>query len=113
MTTTRPPEMVWWGVFTIAILVGLFGDVAMKQAGIDGVRWGWFSSGFAAYSATSVGWFWLLRTRKLSVFGTLYPVANAIGLVALGAFVFHETIDRRTWAGIIVGGVALWLLSEH
>jgi drug/metabolite transporter (DMT)-like permease len=105
--------MIWWSVFAVAVLVGLFGDVAMKQAGIGGVRWGWLASGFSAYSATSFAWFWLLRTRTLSSFGTLYPVANAIGLVVLGAVVFHETISPRAWLGIGVGCLALWLLSDH
>jgi len=106
--------MSWWIIFTTAVIVGLFGDVAMKQAGMGGVvRWGWLVSGFSAYTATGFAWFWLLRTRKLSAFGTLYPVANAIGLVALGALVFGETLDKRTWLGIAVGCVALWLLSER
>lgn len=110
MTADKP---IWWAVFAICILIGLFGDVAMKQASRGGMQWGWFASGFTAYSATSVGWFWLLRTCRLSALGTLYPVANAIGLVVLGALVFHEPIDRRTGLGIVAGAASLWLLGSR
>ena len=102
---------VWWSVFLASIIVGLFGDVAMKQAGIGSVRWVWFISGFIAYSATSVSWFFLLRTRTLSAFGTLYPVANALGLVLLGAAVFGDRMGAREWVGIALGATALGLLG--
>lgn len=103
---------VWWSTFLVSIFIGLFGDVAMKQAGLQAVRWSWFAAGFAAYSATSIGWFLLLRTRSLSSFGTLYPVANAIGLVVLGTVFFGERPDTRTFVGVLVGLVALALLGR-
>lgn len=92
-------------------MVGLFGDVAMKQAGLGPIRWAWFIAGFVAYSATSVSWFVLLRTRTLSAFGTLYPVANALGLVLLGAAVFGERLGSREWVGVVMGVIALGLLG--
>lgn len=103
--------IIWWTIFVISIALGLLGDVAMKRAGIQLFNCMWFCIGFAAYSATSVGWFVLLRTRTLSSFGTLYPVANAIGLVALGAMLFGERIGTKEWLGIGCGAAAIVLLS--
>jgi len=102
---------VWWIVFSASIIIGLFGDVAMKQAGMGVTHWRWFAAGFTAYSATSFGWFLLLRTRSLSVFGTLYPVVNALGLVLLGILVFGERLGLRASAGLVTGVVSLILLA--
>lgn len=105
-------DVTFWVWFTSAILAGLFGDVAMKRAGQGTVDWRWFAAGFTAYSATSIAWFVLLRVRKLSTFGTLYPVANALGLVLLGAFLFNEHLSVREWVGLGMALVAMGLLSS-
>ncbi|MEJ0062881.1 MAG: hypothetical protein WDO70_06680 [Alphaproteobacteria bacterium] len=104
-------KTAWWLIFTVSVAVGLFGDVAMKRAGQGQTDWWWFTAGFVAYSATSVGWFVLLQTRKLAVFGSLYPVANALGLVVLGALLFGEQLGVREYLGISLGLVALVLLA--
>lgn len=105
--------MTWWVIFTLSVVIDLFGDVAMKEAGLGAVRCGWLAAGFSSYAATSLAWFWLLRTRTLSSFGSLFPVANAIGLVILGAVIFRERMGVRTWAGVAVGLVSLLLLSKE
>ena len=105
--------LTWWLTFLAAALVGLGGDVAMKKAGLGGgVHVPWLAAGFVLYSATGLGWFWLLRTRTLSSFGTIYPLTNAVGLLVIGAVVFGETIERRQWVGFALGCAALWLLAE-
>jgi drug/metabolite transporter (DMT)-like permease len=109
----KPEAAIWWSVFVVAIVVGLIGDVAMKRAGIgESPAWRWFCLGYLCYSATSFGWFFLLRGRDLSMFGTLYPVANAMGLVVLGAVIFHEKLDHRAWAGIGLGIISMLLLNR-
>jgi drug/metabolite transporter (DMT)-like permease len=102
----------WWLVFALAVFVGLVGDVAMKRAGVARpANIGWLSIGFASYGATGFGWFLLLRSSKLSTFGVLYPVANAVGLVALGAVFFGERLGTREWLGIALGGATMMLLG--
>lgn len=101
----------FWAWFGCSLALSLFGDGAMKRAGEGRISWGWVCAGMVAYTLTSIGWLVMLRVRKLSTFGTLYPLANAIGLVAIGAAVFGERLTAREWAGVGLGAVAMILLS--
>lgn len=103
-------KAAWWFVFSLSIGISLFGDAAMKRAGV-GPSWRWFAAGFTAYSMTSFGWFVLLRDRSLVTVGTLYPVANAIGLTILGMAIFHEHVGPREIAGIVFGIASMVLLG--
>lgn len=108
----KPVGALWWCVFVVTQAVGLFGDVSMKRAGATiRVDWIWFAVGFAAYATTGVGWLVLLRTQCLAVFGVLYPLANAIGLVLIGALGFHEHVGARGWFGLGLGLLAIGLLG--
>ncbi len=102
-----------WVVFVAMTLLSLGGDVAIKVAGAGPtVRWGMFAIGAGAYAVGAFAWLYLLRQAPISVLGVLWPVAAAIALVLLGAVVFHEPIETRTWVGLGLGIVALGILSR-
>lgn len=98
-------------MFVASIAVSLFGDAALKRAGM-GPSAHWFAAGLVAYAATSFGWFLLLRGRSLLSVGTLYPVANAIGLMVLGVLVFHERMGLREGLGLALGVASMVLLGS-
>jgi len=57
---------------------------------------------------------WLLVLQRLEV-GIAYPMLslNFVLITLVARLVFHETIDRRHWLGVVlvIGGVAL--LGQH
>lgn len=100
---------VWWLGFITMQAVGLFGDVALKRAGTIPAHKGWFAVGMLTYASTAFGWLLLMRGRKLSSFGTLSPVANALGLVIVGVVFLGERLGPRELLGI-AGGIAVCVL---
>ena len=105
-------------VFTIVILVSIItvlGDYFIKLSGNSAekfIDWWRFGVGLFFYLLTAFGWFFIMKYMKLSTIGITYGITTAILLVAIGLFVFKETLNSYEILGICFGIAALILLSR-
>jgi drug/metabolite transporter (DMT)-like permease len=71
-----------------------------------------FYFGLLTYSSLAFGWVFVLRHLKLSHIGVYYCVATLLLLVALGVFVFKETLQWQEMLGVCLAVVSVLLLAR-
>lgn len=105
-----------------ACLLTCLGQIAQKYAvdswrGTDldwraKLRSPWIWLALAALGLGLVVWLLVLQRLEVSI---AYPMLslNFVLITLVARFVFHETIDRRHWLGVVlvIGGVVL--LGQH
>ncbi len=65
-----------------------------------------------AYAFGTITWLpSLLHKNQLAVMGTLWLVLATIATVLIGTVVFHEPLNARQWAGVVLALVAFVLLA--
>lgn len=92
--------------------VGSMGDVLIRTAGKDGVRWKLLGLGMCCYFMTVPGWFFLFRYVKFPVIGTVSAVVSILLFTWVGIFWFKDTVRPVEWVGIGMAVGSLVLLSR-
>ncbi len=65
----------------------------------------------ACYAISSLVWLpALLYRNQLSTVGVAWDLIAICATLALGFFVFHETLSMRQSVGLVLALIALWLL---
>ena len=95
-------------------LVGVIADAFMKKAGQGPayVDMKWFVLGTLVYISTIFGWFFVMKTLKLSTIGVLYGVSSILFLVFAGVIFFGEHLNALEWMGIVLAVTSMLLLAK-
>ena len=71
----------------------------------------YFAIGVVLYSASAVGWVYLLRDSKLATIGAIYSMTVIVMLTAVGVFWYGERVSASEMLGLVMAIVATYLLS--
>lgn len=95
-------------------LVGVIADALMKKAGAGPayIDWKWFALGTVVYLSTIFGWFWVMKTLKLSTIGVLYGVSSILFLVLAGMLFFGERLNIYEGIGVGLAIASIVLLAK-
>ncbi len=95
-------------------LVGVIADAFMKKAGAGPayVDVKWFILGTLVYVSTIFGWFFVMKTLKLSTVGVVYGVSSILFLVFAGIIFFGERLNLFEWIGVAFAVVSILLLAK-
>ena len=101
-------------ILTVIILMTMLGDylikvASQKSSGLYSLN---FLFGAILYALPAVGWFYLMRTHSLAVVGVFYSVGTLLVLVALGYFVFDESVGKREIVGFSLAIAAVCIVSR-
>ncbi|MDO8565876.1 MAG: transporter [Candidatus Moranbacteria bacterium] len=105
----------------VAFLIGIglsiitvFADALIKHASLQSAFSGWKTLvlGAIIYGMTAFGWFFVMRSVKLSTLGVLYGVSCIIVLTLVGVFYFQEKINSLEIFGITLAIISLIILSR-
>jgi drug/metabolite transporter (DMT)-like permease len=53
----------------------------------------------------------VVKEHSLAIAGVMFLVMAMLASIILGVFWFHETISWQQWAGIVLAGIGMLLLS--
>ena len=74
--------------------------------------WSWFFGSLLMYNAMLLAWMAIVwKTKEISLVGTIWLLLCHIGLIAVGAGLFHEPITVRQGIGIALAMASLVLIS--
>jgi small multidrug resistance pump len=105
----------------IAILVivalsagGVLADYFLKEASLlERPMRSWsFTLGLLTYASLSFGWVFVLKHLKLAHVGVYYSVSTLLLLVALGFFVYKETLHWQEVLGVVLALASILLLAR-
>lgn len=71
----------------------------------------WIVIGVVLYVASTVFWAFSLKHESLSKSIMVFTITNVIAVLAVGRWVFHETLSARAMAGIFLGLIGLVLME--
>lgn len=96
----------------IATLIGVGGDMLIKQAALQRQfsGWPWLVGGAVVYGLTAFVWFFVFRYEKVSIIGALYSITIALILFLLGVFFYKEKVTPWEVAGLVMGITSLIIL---
>jgi len=95
-------------------LAGVIADAFLKKAGVGPgyMNVKWFLVGSAIYVTTIFGWFYVMKTLKLTTVGVLYGVSSVLFLTLACVIFFREQLQAFEWAGIFFAILSIVLLSR-
>ena len=95
-------------------LLTVLADVLIKEASLQSAFSGWqlLTLGAIIYGSTALGWFFVMRTVKLSTLAVLYAMSCIIFLVLVSVFYFKEKISSIETFGIALAIISLLILSR-
>jgi multidrug transporter EmrE-like cation transporter len=100
----------WW--LALSALFFAAGEVCSKLWANGPPSWKLMLAATVAYLLGSLAWFPALRARNhLCTVGTLWSLGGLVVTVLVGAVLFSEPLTHRQLAGIVVAGLAVWLLA--
>ena len=104
-------------IFIIGIILSIVtvvGDVLVKQASLQSSFSGWkfLLLGAVIYALTAFGWFFVMRSMKLSTLGVLYAVTCVVLLAFVSMFFFKEKVSTIEILGISLGILSIILLYK-
>lgn len=103
-------------VFVIIALAGMgvIGDYFIKISG-NGEKYitlRYFFIGLVIYACTAFGWFFAMKSIKLSTLGVIYALSTSLMLLAVGVVIFKEHLGGTEILGFIFAIAAILLLSR-
>ncbi len=103
-------------IFIVVLMsvFGVLGDYFIKLSGHSQkyILVKWFILGLSVYSLSAFGWFFVMKHIKLSTLGVYYALTTVILLVAVGVFVFKETLNASEIIGVLLAVASLILLAR-
>lgn len=106
-------------MYAIAIVVllagaGVVGDffIKLSSSGPHPINWMWFLVGSSIYFGTGAGWFYAMKSIKLSTLGATYALTTVLLLAGIGVFYFGERLSVREVLGIATAVCSLVLLGR-
>lgn len=95
-------------------VITVLAEALVKQASLQNAFAGWKTLllGALIYGMTAFGWFFVMRSIKLSTLGVLYGVSCIIVLTLVGVFYFQEKISPLEIFGITLAIISLIILSR-
>lgn len=95
-------------------VMGVLGDFFVKLAGHGPsyVDYRWLAAGAGVYALSTLGWFFAMKSVKLSILGVVYALTTALLLAALGVFYFDERLHAQEVLGVSLAVVAILLLHR-
>jgi multidrug transporter EmrE-like cation transporter len=104
-----PPK--WVGFLLALVGFELIADILAKQFALSG-KLVFALSAILGFTLANVSWLLSLRTgAELSRGAILFSVLSGIGAVLLGLLVYHEKVSPYGIAGLMLGIIAIALLS--
>lgn len=101
--------MILWTL--LISLIAIISDVVIKQAADTKNNW-YLYLGMALYAGDAVLWWWVYRYAKFSTVAIIYALFTILLSIIIGVLFFKETITMREIIGIILGIIAVSLLSR-
>lgn len=94
--------------------MGVIGDSFLKISGGGEkfVNLKFFIIGLVVYASTAFGWFYVMKSVKLSTIGVIYSISTVLLLVAVGVIFFHEKLKIHEIIGIVAAIISIVLLSR-
>jgi multidrug transporter EmrE-like cation transporter len=86
------------------------GDFLFKRWSVEGGALP-FTAGALLFAGSAVLFGVSLRTGSLITNGALFVITNAVGVVVISQWVFHERLSPLNWAGLALALVAAGLLE--
>lgn len=94
----------------VSIICECFADYFVKRWTLGGSGYFWFS--LLMYNAMLLAWMAIVfETKEISLVGTVWLLLCHIGLIVIGAGIFHEPINLRQCIGITLAMISLILIS--
>ena len=95
-------------------LVGVVGDGFVKEATTTKgtVEIEYFIAGLLIYAVTAFGWFYVMKTMKLSTIGVFYAVSTVLFLTLAGFLFFGEHLNTAEWVGVTMAIASLAILGR-
>lgn len=102
----------WIHLILLAVVCSV-GDALFKKAAASPTPYtSWsFVFGSIIYGTCGYSWVIVLRSMKLAIAGVLFSVVWSVALTVLGFALFREHLSPKEWCGIILGVLAICLLS--
>ena len=100
-------------ILAVIVVTQIIGDYYIKLASgrTDGILTLTFMLGVVFYSATALGWYFLMKSHSLAAIGVLYSASTILLLTALGYFVFKENIGLKDGLGITLAILSVVVMS--
>lgn len=102
-------------VVILVSIITVVGDFFIKLSGSAGtkfIRIGTFTLGLFFYFLTAFGWFFVMKHIKLASIGVIYGITTALLLAIIGYFFFSEHLSYFEIFGILLGIIAIFILSR-
>ncbi len=95
-------------------MVTVYADYLIKKASLATgfTAWPTLLLGMTVYGLTGLGWFFVMRSVKLSTLGVVYGLTCIIVLTLLSVIVFKEKIHSLEMVGIAFALLSLVLLAR-
>ncbi len=90
----------------------VYADYLLKLSSVKNVLNYQFYLAASIYATTALGWFFVMKTMKLSTAGTIYGVSCMILLVLLSVFHFKEELNYFEMVGIVFGIISIVILAK-
>jgi drug/metabolite transporter (DMT)-like permease len=96
------------------IVLTVFADWLIKKASMASsfLSWKFLLFGSIIYGLTGIGWFFVMRSIKLSTLGAIYGVGCILLLVLLSVLYFKESINNWEIFGIILAIISIAILAR-
>lgn len=94
--------------------VGVTGDYFIKLSGSGQVYIiiKYFLIGMLIYAVSALGWFFVMKTTKISSLGIVYSVSTALLLFVIGVVYFKESYQPKDIIALIFGIISIILISK-
>lgn len=101
--------VVLWTLLTSA--VAIWADVVLKAAA-NGKNYWMLFFGACLYFGQALFWYEAYKVGKFSTVAIVYSIFTIILSIILGLVLFHEKIGAREVVGIVLGIIAVILMTK-
>jgi multidrug transporter EmrE-like cation transporter len=98
----------------ILSLLTILGDILIKNSSLKDNFIGWklLVIGSIIYGLTAFGWFFVMRSIKLSTLGVWYALFCMLGLTLISVFFYQEKLNIIEVIGIILACISVILMAR-
>lgn len=91
--------------------ITVLADTFVKKASLENnILNKYLTLGAIIYGLTAVGWFFVMKSMKLSTIGVVYGISCIAILTIVSVFIFHEKISTIEIVGILLGILSITIL---
>ena len=104
------PRAWFIALIGLAVVFEVVSDTFFKQwSNTD--KLAWLIIGVVLYVASTVFWAFSLKHESLSKAIMVFTITNVVAVLAVGRWVFHESLSGRAMAGMRLGLIGLVLME--